>query len=212
MSHVHGSVAHMVKNRWNVYHNYFYIIFSFFSGKKQAQRDLLSLWTSLDVIRIQVLAHQTANDEMKTLCNFFQNTSEYIEKIQKITDTVKNLNSIAKEIYQAMENTRHTLPIEGTNVDNDLAKVLKNGLSQIEKMVHVEKSSKMAVVEELQKLMKSLEISLGNSEEAKSMISKAKSEALREASMKLSLRMAEENQNEDSNLIELPPLPKLIDF
>ena len=158
------------------------------------------------------MAHQTANDEMKTLCNFFQNTSEYIEKIQKITDTVKNLNSIAKEIYQAMENTRHTLPIEGTNVDNDLAKVLKNGLSQIEKMVHVEKSSKMAVVEELQKLMKSLEISLGNSEEAKSMISKAKSEALREASMKLSLRMAEENQNEDSNLIELPPLPKLIDF
>ena len=60
--------------------------------------------------------------------------------------------------------------------------------------------------------MKSLEISLGNSEEAKSMISKAKSEALREASMKLSLRMAEENQNEDSNLIELPPLPKLIEF
>merc|ERR1719350_847865 len=83
-------------------------------GKDQAKKDLSQLWSALESIRDEVTSLEMANDEMKILCDYAKETSENNSKLKEATESIIKLKSEGKDVVRALENTRHTLPIEGT--------------------------------------------------------------------------------------------------
>jgi len=130
-------------------------------GRDQANKDLKQLWTSLESIGNEVMSLEMANDEMKILCDFYKGTSENCLKMKEATDTIIKLKSEAKDVLQALENTCHTLPIEGTKA-NDIESSLAQAMPKLDKMSQeskIHEKNKEDMVTLLQKLNSSLEIS-----------------------------------------------------
>jgi len=186
-------------------------------GRDQANKDLSQLWTSLESIRNEVTSIEMANDEMKILCDYYKQTSENCSKMKEATESIIKLKSEVKDVVQALENTRHTLPIEGTKA-NDIESSLAQAMPKLKKMSDdskIHEKDKEEMVTLLQKLHSSLEISKENSNESQKSLQQLKSQALKEASMKLSLKQIEDQgkvENLIENLITVPAEPKLIDF
>ena len=185
----------------------------FFSAKK----DLSQLWSALESIRDEVTSLEMANDEMKILCDYAKETSENNSKLKEATESIIKLKSEVKDVVRALENTRHTLPIEGTKADN-IESSLAQAMPKLDKMSEsskIHEKSKEEMVSLLQKLNSSLEISRENSHESQQNLKELKSQALKEASMKLSLKQIEDPNKIDNlvdTLITVPAKPKLIDF
>ena len=185
----------------------------FFSAKK----DLSQLWSALESIRDEVTSLEMANDEMKILCDYAKETSANNSKLKEATESILKLKSEVKDVVRALENTRHTLPIEGTKADN-IESSLAQAMPKLDKMSEsskIHEKSKEEMVSLLQKLNSSLEISRENSHESQQNLKQLKSQALKEASMKLSLKQIEDPNKIDNlvdTLITVPPKPKLIDF
>ena len=177
----------------------------------------MALWTSLESIRDEVMSLEMANDEMKILCDYFKDTTEKNKKLTEATEAIKKLKAEAKDVLQALENTRHTLPVEGTKVDK-IESSLAQAMPKLNKMGQNSKlneQNKEELVSLLQKLNSSLEISRENSHESQQNLKQLKSQALKEASMKLSLKQIEDDNKIESlieNLITMPAQTKLIDF
>jgi len=186
-------------------------------GKDQAKKDLSQLWSALESIREEVTSLEMANDEMKILCDYAKETSENNSKLKEATESIIKLKSEVKDVVRALENTRHTLPIEGTKADN-IESSLAQAMPKLDKMSEsskIHEKSKEEMVSLLQKLNSSLEISRENSHESQQNLKQLKSQALKEASMKLSLKQIEDPNKIDNlvdTLITVPPKPKLIDF
>lgn len=186
-------------------------------GRDQAKKDLSQLWSALESIRDEVTSLEMANDEMKILCDYAKETSENNSKLKEATESIIKLKSEVKDVVRALENTRHTLPIEGTKADN-IESSLAQAMPKLDKMSECSKiheKSKEEMVSLLQKLNSSLEISRENSHESQKNLKQLKSQALKEASMKLSLKQIEDPNKIDNlvdTLITVPPKPKLIDF
>jgi len=186
-------------------------------GKDQAKKDLSQLWSALESIRDEVTSLEMANDEMKILCDYAKETSENNSKLKEATESIIKLKSEVKDVVRALENTRHTLPIEGTKADN-IESSLAQAMPKLDKMSEsskIHEKSKEEMVSLLQKLNSSLEISRENSHESQQNLKQLKSQALKEASMKLSLKQIEDPNKIDNlvdTLITVPPKPKLIDF
>jgi len=186
-------------------------------GKDQAKKDLSQLWSALESIRDEVTSLEMANDEMKILCDYAKETSENNSKLKEATESIIKLKSEVKDVVRALENTRHTLPIEGTKADN-IESSLAQAMPKLDKMSEsskIHEKSKEEMVSLLQKLNSSLEISRENSHESQQNLKQLKSQALKEASMKLSLKQIEDPNKIDNlvdTLITVPAKPKLIDF
>merc|ERR1711862_296829 len=102
-------------------------------GKEQAKNDLSQLWTALESIRNEVTTLQMDNDEMTILCDYYKETSEHNSKLKEATEEIIKLKSEVKNVVQALENTRHTLPIEGTKADN-IESSLAQAMPKLDKM------------------------------------------------------------------------------
>ena len=83
-----------------------------------ANKDLSQLWTALESISNEVETITMDNNEMKFLCDYYKETSENCSKLKEATETIIKLKSEVKDVLRALENTRHTLPIEGTKAGN----------------------------------------------------------------------------------------------
>ena len=150
--------------------------------------------------------------EMDAYIDYHEKTKEHLIHVKKAQKELSTVKDYAKEVYEALENKRHTLPIEGTKCkDSTLVTVLCQEMPKLNKMAKIDNSEKKKALEKLEKLQSSLEITKEISEENKKLLKKAKSQALKEASIKLSLKMAESEQTNEE-LLPMPPAPKLIDF
>lgn len=124
---------------------------------------------------------------------------------------MKRLNSEVNQVAQALENCRHNLPIVGVTVD-DIEPVFRQNLPKLSRMAEkAEKNEKKEFLEGLETLLSSVEMSAESSKNCAKSLKELKSEALNEASMKLSLLQAAQNEDIE-DLLVIPPEPKLIEF
>ena len=127
---------------------------------------------------------------------------------------MKTVKLDAKQVANALEDTRHSLPVEGTKA-GDIAPFLEEALPKFKEMAENAKKNqgaKQQVLQKLQKLQSSLEISHATSKQCQVHLDKKKSQALKEASMKLSLQQAngglQELNEMIDNILSLPSKPE----
>jgi hypothetical protein len=131
---------------------------------------------------------------------------------------LKTANLEVTQVAEALENTRHNLPVKGAKVDDNIETILEQNLKPINGMAGkaaINKDIKHKVNKNLDKLGSSLEITSSASRSCSDSLNNLKTEALKETSLKLSqiqLTAPDEDHDLTDNLLKIPPEPKLIEF
>merc|ERR1712029_565766 len=182
------------------------------NAKKQANKEVRQLWTSVDSMRTELLATQKSNLELKTLLHYQEEVSESNSQMKQVINAMKTVKIAAKEISNALEHTQHELPVEGAKVDNIEPLLSKRSLTSLAQNGQVNQEAKEQVTTLLQDLVTSLQLSRESAQECQKSLADLKSETLKETSRQLSQKAKTDIQEIADSMIVLPPEPKLIEF
>ena len=182
------------------------------NAKKQANKEVRQLWTSVDSMRTELLATQKSNLELKTLLQYQEEVSESNSQMKQVINAMKTVKIAAKEISNALEHTQHELPVEGAKVDNIEPLLSKRSLTSLAQNGQVNQEAKEQVTTLLQDLVTSLQLSKESAQECQKSLADLKSETLKETSRQLSQKAKTDIQEIADSMIVLPPEPKLIEF
>ncbi len=184
------------------------------AAKESAKKELWTLWTAIDEVRREALATEVANEEMRLLCQFLKSTESSNEASKRVTKELKNLGLHLRAVIDALESKKHNLPVIGSHVELESVQSLLE--RQVPKLPSENHTTKEAMLEVLQKLHQSLQLSKENGTLGVQELQAIKSRVLKEESMKLSLeQIKDENGSLDTiidSVIYVPPEPKLVDF